>query len=122
MQAELKGGEEARAMAIAKAMAGALLLSGGHELLKVSAPVQKDRKLFHQVLERLYDIFRDACVLRAGGKKLLSGAPDAVDALCILPMQRLIRLPDIVVEYRQKLDRNANSSLLLTCLCAQLRE
>ncbi len=122
MQEELKGGGLGQAFSIAKEMAEAMLGTGGHPLLKAAAPLQKDRSLFREALARLAVIFRDACVARAGGTTALSGAVQTVDKLCNLPMRRLLCLPDLVEEYRQKLERNATTGLLLTCFCAELLE
>lgn len=121
MLAEAEGGDSARAAEIAAAIAAGML-GKGDSLLKAAAPLQKDRKLCGDVLSRLAVIFRDACVLRSGGTSLLSGAPKEADLLCGLPMNRLCRLPELAEEFRQKLERNANMSLLVTCLCARLRE
>ncbi len=120
MKEELEGGSAGQAYAIAVEMADAMLAPGGHRLLKACAPLQKNRALFQEVLGRLELIFRDACALRCKGTELLGGAPEAADKLCVLPMSRLILLPEIAESYRQKLERNANGSLLATCLCAEL--
>lgn len=121
MSAEISGGEAAAAAELAAAMAAGML-GKGDALLKAAAPLQKDRKLCGEVLDRLAVIFRDACVLRAGGKRELSGAPEVVDRLCDLPMSCLMQLPGLAEEFRQKLERNANMPLLVTCLCARLKE
>jgi len=121
MLEEAEGGASARAAEIAAAIASGML-GRGDILLKAAAPLQKDRKLCGDVLSRLAVIFRDACVLRAGGTSLLGGAPREADLLCSLPMNRLCRLPDIAEEFRRKLERNANMPLLVTCLCSRLRE
>lgn len=122
MLEELAGGEEAQAFAIAQAMAQGLLESGEHALLLAAAPLQKDRALFREVLSRLGALFRDGVVLRAGGTHTLGGAPELADKLGDLPMKSLIQLPALVEEYRQKLERNANQSLLATDFCVRLRE
>lgn len=121
MLQEAEGGDAARAAEAAAAMAAGML-SRGDALLKAATPLQKDRKLCGDVLARLEIIFRDACILRAGGKSQLSGAPNEVDRLCDLPMGKLMLLPGLAEEFRQKLERNANMPLLVTCLCARLRE
>lgn len=122
MQEELKGGGLGQAFSIAREMAEAMLLSGGHQILKAASPLQKDRALFREALGRLTVLFRDACVARTGGAPALGGDIQTVDKLCGLPMRRLLRLPELTEDYRQKLERNANTSLLLTCLCADLME
>ena len=121
-QDELKGGGAGEAFALAKAIAGAVTATGSHRLLQAAAPLQKDRKLCREALSRLGVIFRDACVLRAGGKTLLGGAPEEADRLGSLPKKQLVRLAGLPEEYLQKLDRNANMALLVTCLCQSLRE
>lgn len=122
MQAELEGGGAGEAFALAKAIAQAVTATGGHSLLAAAAPLQKDRKLCREVLARLAVIFRDACVLRAGGKTLLGGAPEEADRLGSLPKKQLVRLAGLPEEYQKKLDRNANMGLLVTCFCQSLRE
>ncbi|WP_322201765.1 ATP-binding protein [Acutalibacter intestini] len=120
MLEELENGGARRAFEVAVGMVDGMLSPGGHVLLKTAAPLQKDRALFRDVLARLALIFRDACVLRSGGETLLGGAPQAADRLCALPMKRLAHLPTLADQYREKLERNANGSLLVTCLCADL--
>lgn len=122
MQEELEGGEAGQAMTVAADIAGAMLAPGVHRVLKAAGPLQKDRVLFRAVLERLGLIFRDACVLRAGAghTALMGGAPELADKLSGLPMERLAALPGLTEEYRQKLDRNANTALLLTCFCGDI--
>ncbi len=124
MLAESAGGSAAKAQEIAAAIAAGMLSPSGDALLKAVAPLQKDRALCGEVLARLEVIFRDGVVLRSaeGGRtSLLSGAPKEAERLGSLPMRRLCALPDIAVEFRQKLERNANMPLLLACLCARLR-
>ncbi len=118
-------GESARAQQLAEAVAGEMLARSADGLLKLFAPLQKDRQLCGKMLDRLEAIFRDALVLRAAGNgrvTLLGGAPEAAERLCALPKASLCALPGIAEEYRRRLERNANMSLLLTCLCAALRE
>lgn len=122
MQEELEGGQAANALATAVEMAEAVCSRGSHRLLKASAPLQKDRVFFRETLDRLEWILRDACVVRAGGQVLLSGAPQAVDRLCDLPLKRLTAMRSLTDDTRQKLDRNANPALLSACLCAGLLE
>ena len=120
MQEEQEGGEAGRALAVAVGIAEAMLFPGAHRVLKAAAVLQKDKALFRETLNRLELIFRDACVLRSGGGALIAGAPELADRLCGLPLRRLAPLPDLMEDYRQKLDRNANTALLLTCFCAEL--
>lgn len=122
MQGELKSGTAKEAMEAATAMARAITARGGHDLLAAAAPLIKDRALCRQALTRLELIFRDACVLRHGGKTLLSGVPEVADHLADLPRKQLMRLPDLTEDARRNLERNANPTLLITQFCAGLRE
>ncbi len=121
MQEELEDGAAAQAMRLACEMAAAVR-GPGHGLLKAAAPLQRDRALFRETLERLELIFRDAWVQRSGGGSQLSGAPQAVEALQNLSLRRLTALGELTDGLRQKLDRNANTALLLTCYCAGLQD
>ena len=122
MLAEQENGDAARAANLAGAIAAAMLDSGGDRLFAAAAPLQKDRTLCGETLTRLELIVRDACILRAGGTSLLSGAQKEADALSALPRAKLYALPDVLLEFRGKLERNANLPLLVTCLCLKLRE
>ncbi len=122
MLAEAEGGESAWAAEISAAMASGMMDRWGDALMKAAVPLQKDRALCRETIERLEMIFRDACVLRAGGNTLFSGAPEVADRLSSIPRDRLYRLPELMEEYRGRLERNANMPLLVTCLCASLRE
>lgn len=121
MLAELAGGDAQAAQQTAQAVAQNLLKSGEHELLEVTAPLIRDRKLAAEVLARLSLIFRDACVLRSQGTTLLSGAQQEARALCRLRMKQLLALAQVPEQYRKMLDQNANMTLLVTGLCAAMR-
>ena len=122
MLEELSGGEAARAFSLAQAIARGVTEPREDSLLQAVAPLQKDRELFREVLARLEVIFRDACVLRAGGSAVLGGAPETADRLSALSRKRLMVLAPLPGEFRQKLERNANMALLTTDFSARLRE
>lgn len=120
MLAELENGHARRAYEVAADMVEGMFAAGGHQLLCAAGPLVKDRALLQEVLGRLELMFRDACVLRGGGEAMLSGAPQAVERLCGLPMGRLVKLPGVAEACRQRLERNANMNLLVTWFCAEL--
>ena len=124
MLKEMNDENAKRAYDTALAIADAMTVSGEHELLRAAAPLLPDREkeLFREVLSRLTLIFRDACVLRMGGSSILSGAEKCADRLADLPKSCLVKLPEITEEFKAMLDRNANPALLVTALCARLRE
>ncbi len=122
MLAESSPENAAKSLTIAAQIAGEMLSTGGDGMLRAFAPLQRDRALCREVLVRLGAIFRDACVLRAGGDTLLGGAPEVARRLQRLPLKQLAALPELTREYIRKVDGNANMALLTVCLCAALRE
>lgn len=118
------GGEEPTAAdpALIHSLSLAVLASGEAELLFLTAPLIRDREGLRGVLDQLSLVFRDACVLRAGGTRCLSGQEAAARALSgALTRKRLLSLLETVREGRQRLDLNANGGLLVTWLCAKFR-
>lgn len=120
MLEEQEGGDAARALEIAAALAKSAAARDGDGLFRSAAPLQKDRKLCRDTLIRLELIFRDACVLRSGGTRLLGQAPEEARGLSRLPKDKLYALPGVAEEFLQALDRNANMSLLTTGLCLRI--
>lgn len=115
-------GTTEQAKSYAAAIAAAMTVTGTHEILKASAPLIKDRTLFREVLDKLVLIFRDACIAHGGGANLIGPAPAVSESLADLHMKRLAKLTGYTEEYKRKLDRNANMTLLVTGFCAGLRE
>lgn len=122
MEEELGGGEAAQALGIAREMARAVASTAEHGLLAASAPLIKDRKLFLRTARRLGLIFRDALMLRMGGKAMLGASPTEAKALGALPKSRLMELPELCAEFQQKAERNGNMTLVVTDFCARLTQ
>ncbi len=98
----------------------AAILREEFPLLRLAAPLIRDKDLFRAVLERLSNLVRDACVIRAGGKALFPHA--AVEEFsAALTRERLMAVSSLVAQTRNSLERNANAALLVTTLCASLR-
>ena len=92
------------------------------EMLALSASVERDRAAQGELLEQLCLLFRDALVLRAGGKGSLSGAQDVAGELSrAVTRQGLYDGIRVVDELSQRAGQNANGPLLGTLLCARLR-
>jgi len=92
------------------------------DFLFLTADLMKDKNKLRAVLAQLMLIFRDAAVLRAGGKVCLSGQKEPAAALAAgLTRDRLLLLLSEVQKAQRALDQNANTALLLTTLCANLR-
>ncbi len=92
-------------------------------LLEKSFPLIDDRALFTETLDMLEEIFRDACVIKAGGDGLISTDPEAAAKIAdSRTKKRIVGLPEICSKYRKMCDGNGNMKLIVTSLCARLRE
>lgn len=120
----LEGEERAEPddLELAAAVCGAIPASGEAKLLELTAPLIKDKERFRRILKQLCLLFRDACVLRAGGTSCLSGQPEAADALAhALTRDQLMRLLAHAQSAQKAQDQNANAALLVTTFCARMR-
>ena len=113
--------EKIQAFDMAAKIVDKTLGSGEYGLIELTAPLIKDKQLFREVLTKLIPIFRDACVLRAGGKIMISGADNQVSALQTLTMKKLSLFTDLAEDFKQKIDTNVNMTLLITDFCAKMR-
>lgn len=92
------------------------------DFLFLTADLMKDKVKLRAVLAQLVFIFRDAAVLRAGGSACLSDQKKSAAALAAgLTRDKLLLLLSEVQKAQRALDQNANTALLLTALCANLR-
>lgn len=112
--------ENSEAAALAAQILRGLPLPDESTVLKTCAPLIQNRELLRQVLDRLTVLFRDAAVLRAGGTSL-SRDPSAQELARQLTRDRLLALTELSIQTRRRMDQNANSTLLVTVFCAQLR-
>lgn len=101
-------------------IAHALTAPDEMELLAVTAPLIRDKDLLRAVLDRLVGLFRDACVIRAGGSAL-GGESAAQELAATLTRDKLMALVTETVTARENVERNANAALLVTAYCARLR-
>lgn len=103
-------------------VASAVTSPGEAELLFLTADLVRDREKLRGTLERLSVLFRDAAVLRAGGKTCLSGRTETVRSLADrLTRKSLLALLEETARAARASDANANAALLTTALCARLR-
>ncbi|MFU0832182.1 MAG: DNA polymerase III subunit tau [Oscillospiraceae bacterium] len=104
-------------------IARAVVSQNGAELLFCTAPLIRDRSRLRAVLAQLFLLFRDAAVLRAGGTSCLSGERDVPELLSSkLTRKSLMLLLEETGRAKRALEQNANTALLVTALCAGLRE
>jgi len=104
-------------------IAAAVVAPAEAELMRLTAPMEKEKQLTAGVLAGLHLVCRDALVLQYGGTATLSTAPDAAKLLAArLTGPRLTALMEQVDILREAQLRNMNNTLLLTRLCACLRQ
>ena len=109
-------------LALTAAISQAIPASGEVMLLELTAPLIKDKERFRRVLQQLALLFRDACVLRAGGTSCLSHQPEDAEALAhALTRGQLMRLLEYVQGAQKAQNQNANAALLVTTFCARIR-
>ncbi len=111
-----------RVLTLTEQMALAVIAPQELELLRLTGALEKDKVLAAGVLSGLRLVLRDALVLSQGGAAM-STAPQAAERLAgRLSAARLMALMTVVRELEAALHRNMNNTLLLTCLCAALRQ
>lgn len=104
-------------------IAAAIVAPNEAELMELTGLLEKEKQLTAGVLAGLSLILRDALVRKYGGTTALSTAPDTADRLASrLTAPRLTTLMEQVEHLQFSLSRNMNNTLLLTRLCACLRE
>lgn len=110
-----------KAKSAAEQLARSLTLKGEVETMKATAVFEKDKELLRLALPELELIFRDAVVLKYGGKPVSSFSQTA-ELLCdTFGAGHLTALVGTVPKFMQMINRNANHNLLITELCCCLR-
>ncbi len=119
----LSDGVYQRVRALVPELAAAVASPVELPLLRLTGRLEKDREVLPGVLAGLALVFRDALILRSGGTDCLSIAPDTAAGLArVLSRERLLRLLDTVRKLEDARRHNANHTLLITRLCACLRQ
>ncbi len=118
----MQDGTFRRVLELTPQFAEAIIAPTELPLLRLSGALEKDKELTAGVLAGLSLVLRDALTQGYGGERL-STAPQAADALAgRLSPVRLMALLTKVEEIQQAARRNMNNTLLLTRLCAVLRQ
>ncbi len=118
----MEDGSFRRVMALTADMAAAIVAPQEITLLRLTGALEKDKELTAGVLVGLRLILRDALTLPHGGDSL-STAPDEAALLAgRLSATRLMALLAVTEDLQAALGRNMNNTLLLTRLCAGLRQ
>lgn len=104
-------------------MAEAIVSRSEADLMLLCGPLEKEKELLTGVLTGLSLVCRDALVRQYGGTTHLSTAPEAADVLAArLTGGRITALMERLEDLRNCQLRNMNNTLLLTRLCACLRQ
>ncbi len=62
-------------------------------------------------------------MIKAGGNRLISTDPEAAKKIAdSRTKKRIVGLPEVCSKYRRMCDGNGNMKLIVTSLCAKLRE
>lgn len=112
-----------KVLELVPAIAQSMLSPQEWPLMALTGDLEKEREMLAGTLNGLALTFRDGLVLQYGGQRLLSPAPKEARALANnLSGQQLLALSRQVAELQRDLDGNMNNTLLLTRLCAGLRQ
>lgn len=104
-------------------VAGALIAPNELELMQLVGEMEKEKQLLSGVLGGLSLVCRDALVRKYGGTSTLSTAPEVAERLAArLTGVRLTALMGEIESLQFAQNRNMNNTLLLTRLCACLRQ
>lgn len=104
-------------------IASAIIAPGEAELMSLTGALEKEKQLTVGVLAGLSLILRDALVRKYGGATTLSTSPEVAAQLAArLTAPRITALMEQVERLQFALSRNMNNTLLLTRLCACLRQ
>lgn len=118
----LQDGSYREVLELLPPLAKGLVASAELELLKATAPLEKNKEAVPAVLNGLQLILRDALFCRYNCSPLLSTSPETAELLArSLTRQQLLALLNTVDELRAARLRNINHTLFLTLLCSHLR-
>ena len=122
MLSDGENGRAAKAEQMAEDIANALVSGTEHDLLAATAPLIKDKPLFPESMERLQLLLRDACLLK-NNVNVQVPAREVCDKLRRkLSLKALMALCEMTAKYTEYWRRNANMALLVTALCAEMKE
>lgn len=118
----LQDGSYREVLALLPPLAKGLVASTELELLKATAPLEKNKEAVPAVLNGLQLLLRDALFCRYNCSPLLGTSPETAQLLSRgLTRQQLLALMNTIDELREARLRNINHTLFLTLLCSRLR-
>ncbi len=112
-----------RVLDLVPGMGDAIIAPSELELMRLAGGLEKDKQLLTGVLAGLYLVCRDALVKKYGGDTMLSTAPQTAERLAArLTGARITALMEQIEGLQRAQLRNMNNTLLLTRMCACLRQ
>ncbi len=118
----LQDGSYREVLALLPPLAKGLVAPTELELLKATAPLEKNKEAIPAVLNGLQFLLRDALFCRYNCSPLLGTSPETAQLLArSLTRQQVLALMDTVEDLRAARLRNINHTLFLTLLCSHLR-
>lgn len=122
MLSDGENGRAAKAEQMAEDIANALVSGTEHDLLAATAPLIKDKPLFPESMERLA-AFAARYMSAEKQCKCAGAAREVCDKLRRkLSLKALMALCEMTAKYTEYWRRNANMALLVTALCAEMKE
>ncbi len=119
----LQDGDYQQVLNLLSAVLSGLTAPSELPLLKTTASLSRDKALLDGLLSALMLVFRDALAARNEATSRLSPLPEDAAALAgQLTAPQLMRLIEVTEELQNARLRNMNMSLLLTRMCALLRD
>ena len=108
---------------LAGRLAEALMNPAELEFMRLTAELEKEKDLLEALLPSLSLIFRDAAVLNAGGKVILSTHCETSRRLASkFPIKSLTALVGNCEHFSECINKNANKNLLITRFCSVIRQ
>ncbi len=118
----LSGKELKTAVLTAREISDCIIKGNEYALLKAVNTLDRDKAQTKTVLMLLLKVIRDAAVLKAGGDALTGCYPDGSQKLSKkITSRQADELFRTVLEMSRRQDGNANLSLTLTALCAEIK-
>lgn len=119
----LTGGSLSKAAGLSERFAMTLCGSDEYAFISVSGELCRDAELGKAFVDLSALIFRDACAVKAGANRQISGCPKAVKSLAgSLTSRQLYTLMCRALDFEGKSEKNLNRQLMYTAYFAALWE
>jgi len=111
-----------QAISVCKGMLTDILSKSELDFMRHFGAFEKDKELLRKSLTALFFLFRDALVQKYSGKAIISDMAETTRDLGLrLSEKQLQSLIQTVKNIQKRMSQNANHTLIITKLCADLR-